>query len=122
MTKRRAWMWGLTALVGVALLIFVFAYPLTHSPRFDALEPSLMGLTPLDDFRQVAAQHNIPLEPGPGKPGEPPDLYTNLIVPLDGSKWGKTLHLKFRNDTGLRVYAAVVGRDGKEERVWRTHW
>ena len=121
MTKRRTWVWSLTALTGVALPIFVFAFPLTHSPRFDALEPSLRRFVSLDEFRQVAAQHHIPLEPD--EPGERPDLYTNFIVRLDGSMWSETLHIRFRKDKDYRMSdAVVVGRTGKERLWWRTHW
>ena len=125
MTKLKAGIWGLATLTGVALPIFVFAYPLTHSPRYDALEPSLNRFAPLDEFQKVAAQHDIPFEPQPDESGDPPGFYTNFVVPLDGSMWGKTLHLKFRKgDRGdwLLSYAVVVGRDGKERRWWRTRW
>jgi hypothetical protein len=124
MTKRRLWVWRLAAIACVTLLILVSAYPPALSPRMDALEPSLSRFAPLDDFRQVATQNDIPLELGSGESGEPPNLYTNFVVPLDGLMWGKKLHLKFRKcDTGyVLYYAVVVGGDGKEERWWRSRW
>ena len=122
MTKRRACAFGLTALVAVALLLIVFGYPRIYSPRMDALEPSLNQFASLDEFRQVAAQNNIPLEPG--EPGKPPDNYTIFVVRLDGFMWGETLHLRFRKvgNGSMLDYAVVVGRNGKERLWWRTRW
>ena len=123
MTKRKAGVWGLAAFVLVALVTFVYALSPTHSPRFDALEPPLNRFASLDEFRSVAAQHGIPFDPQTDEPGDPPGFYTKFVVPLDGSMWGKALHMKFRNDKGhMLSYATVVGRDGKEQRWWRVHW
>src|SRR3954464_15365774 len=96
--KLRSWGRRLIPLTGASLVLVVCVYPLTHSSRLDALEPHLRPFTPLSEIQQVAAEHGIPLEPdSPGS--EPGD--TNFTVPLNGSKWGKTLYLTFRERFGL---------------------
>lgn len=84
------WFWA--ALVLLIALGAVFGIPLTHSPRHDALEPHLRPFAPFEEIRQVAAEHNIPLEFR-----EEDERRVTYAVPLNGSKRGQTLFLHFRN-------------------------
>jgi hypothetical protein len=113
MTKRKVWTWGIVALTGTTLFIFVI-YPRIHSSRLDALEPYMKPGVAFDEIRQVAEDHDIPLEPDAREPAAGDTRFT---VQLDGSMRGSTLQLTFTTGFGL-VSAYVFDRDGKAIKQW----
>jgi hypothetical protein len=105
------------ALVGIALLI-VSVYLLTRPSRLDVLEPYMRPQVTLDEIRQVADDHGIPLELNEqsGAPASG-DVSATVTVKLDGSWSGGTLHLVFRKDFGLDS-AYAEDRDGNNRKQW----
>jgi hypothetical protein len=109
--KPKAWVLLLVAPV-VATLLIVFVVPRAYSSRLHVLEPHLKPFTPLSEIQQVAVEHEIPLETGPSR--DPPEVYANFAVQLDGVNRLKTLYLTFRE--GKLWSAVIMGRDGELER------
>ena len=105
--------WILAAVCGIGLFGIVFGYPLTHSPRYETLEPYLDRFRSLPDFQELAAQEGLPYQ----VLVEEPDQVV-VTFPLDGSKTGRSLLVMFNPHTGsMRGARLKDSRFG--DKVWR---